>query len=157
MTFSITTLIITMICHYAEWNYAECRIFFSFMMSVIVPSVVMLNAVMLGVVMQNVVMLSVVMLSVMAPILILVKRPQLTHGTWINPLIARNKHASLFAGNIRQFLYLSPPRLPGLNWKYYNGPRCCGSGLQVHNLGLMLDPRVTRMGKFGTRIVHFPE
>ncbi len=48
----MTTLIITMIC-----LYAECRIFFSFMMSVIVLSVIMLN----------VVMLSAVMLSVVAP------------------------------------------------------------------------------------------
>jgi hypothetical protein len=39
-----------MICHYAEWNYAECRIFFSFMLSVIVLSVVMLNVAMLSVV-----------------------------------------------------------------------------------------------------------
>jgi hypothetical protein len=27
MTFSIMTLSITMICHYAEWNYALCHIF----------------------------------------------------------------------------------------------------------------------------------
>jgi hypothetical protein len=46
-----------MIYHYAEWNYAECRIFFSFMLSVIVLSVVMLS----------VFILSVIMLSVVAP------------------------------------------------------------------------------------------
>jgi hypothetical protein len=46
------TLIITMIC-----CYAECRILFSILLSVIVLSAVMLN----------VVMLSVVMLSIMAP------------------------------------------------------------------------------------------
>jgi hypothetical protein len=39
-----------MICHNAEWNYADCCIFFSFMLSVIVLSVVMLNVVMLSVV-----------------------------------------------------------------------------------------------------------
>jgi hypothetical protein len=44
-----------MICHCAEWNYGECRIFFSFKLSVFVISVFTLN-----VVMQSVVMLSVV-------------------------------------------------------------------------------------------------
>jgi hypothetical protein len=39
------TLIITMICHYAEWNYAECRILFSILLSVIVLSVTMLNVI----------------------------------------------------------------------------------------------------------------
>jgi hypothetical protein len=39
-----------MICHYAEWNYAECRNFFSSLLNVIVLSVVMLNVIMLSVV-----------------------------------------------------------------------------------------------------------
>jgi hypothetical protein len=42
-----------MICHYAEWNYAEYRIFISFMLSVIVQSVIMLSVVMLSVVMLS--------------------------------------------------------------------------------------------------------
>ncbi len=53
-----------MICHYAEWNYVECRNFFSFLLSVIVLSVVMLNVIMLSVIVQSVVMLNVIMLSV---------------------------------------------------------------------------------------------
>jgi hypothetical protein len=67
MTFSIMTLIITMICHYAEWNNAERCVIFSIMLSVIVISVVMLSVVMLSVVMLSVVKLSFVMLSVLAP------------------------------------------------------------------------------------------
>jgi hypothetical protein len=57
-----------MICHYAKWNYAECSIFFSFMLSVILPSVIKLNVIMLSVIMLNVVMVNVFMLSVVAPI-----------------------------------------------------------------------------------------
>jgi len=56
MSFSIITLSITMICHYAEY-----RILFSIMLSVIV-----LNVVMLSVIVLNVVLLIVIMLSVMA-------------------------------------------------------------------------------------------
>jgi hypothetical protein len=44
------TLIITMICHDVEWNYAECGILFFIMLSVIVLNVVMLSVVMLSVV-----------------------------------------------------------------------------------------------------------
>ncbi len=44
-TFSIIALIITMICHYPEWNYAECRNFYSFLLNVIMLNVVMLNVV----------------------------------------------------------------------------------------------------------------
>ncbi len=51
-----------MLCDYAEWHDAGCRI-----LSIIMLSVVMLSVVMLNVVMLNVVMLSVVMLSVVAP------------------------------------------------------------------------------------------
>jgi hypothetical protein len=52
MTFSITTPSITMICHSAEWNYAEGRILFSIMLSVIVLIVVILSVVMLRVAAQ---------------------------------------------------------------------------------------------------------
>ncbi len=50
MTFSITTLVIMILCHYAECHCAECRDLF----------IVMLNVIMLSVAMMNVVMLSVV-------------------------------------------------------------------------------------------------
>ncbi len=53
-----------MIYHYAEWNYVECRNFFSFQLNVIILSVVMLNVIMLSVIVLSVVMLNVIMLSV---------------------------------------------------------------------------------------------
>jgi hypothetical protein len=46
-----------MLCYYADWHYAECRILFTFMLNVVLLSVIMLS----------VVMLNVVMLSVVAP------------------------------------------------------------------------------------------
>ncbi len=58
-----------MICHYAERDYAECRVLLIIMLSVITLSVVMLSAIMQSVIMQSVIMLSVIMLSVMAPLL----------------------------------------------------------------------------------------
>jgi hypothetical protein len=39
MTFGITALSKTMICHNAQWNYDECRILFSIMLSGIMMSV----------------------------------------------------------------------------------------------------------------------
>jgi hypothetical protein len=61
MTFSNTIL-----CHNAEYCYAECHVLFV-MLSVIMLSVIMLSVIMLNVIMLNVVMLSVILLNVVAP------------------------------------------------------------------------------------------
>jgi hypothetical protein len=57
VTFSITKLSISKLCHYAERSYAECRILF----------IVMLKVNTLSVVMLSVTLLNVVVLSVVAP------------------------------------------------------------------------------------------
>jgi hypothetical protein len=44
------TLRIAMLCHYAEWCYAECGILFIIMLNVIMRCAVMLNVIMLSVV-----------------------------------------------------------------------------------------------------------
>ncbi len=59
VTFSIKTHHFLLVCH-----YAECRDYFSVILSVVMLKVVMLSVIMLSVVMLGVVMLSVVILSV---------------------------------------------------------------------------------------------
>jgi hypothetical protein len=51
----------------AERPYAECRILFTIMLSVIMLYVVMLSVIMLNIVMLRIIMLNIVMLSVVAP------------------------------------------------------------------------------------------
>ncbi len=60
MTFSITTLRTTTLCHYVQCHCAECLDLFIDMQNVIMLSVIMLSVVMLSVAYLNVVMLTVI-------------------------------------------------------------------------------------------------
>ncbi len=55
-----------MLCHYAECFYAEYRLLFNILRSLVMVSVIMLNLIMLSVVMLNVIMLIVVTPNVVA-------------------------------------------------------------------------------------------
>ncbi len=58
--------LIKFLCYYAECHYAQCRILFTIMLNVIMPSVIKLN----------VVMPSVVMLSVLVHLIVLFEYPK---------------------------------------------------------------------------------
>ncbi len=57
-----------MLCYYADYHYAECRILFTVMLNVVMLNVVMLNVVMLSVIILNVVMLIAILVNVVAPL-----------------------------------------------------------------------------------------
>ncbi len=64
MTFRINDISITMLCHFDEGHYAECRILLIAMLNVIMLSVSILSVVMLSAFILSVAMLSVFILSV---------------------------------------------------------------------------------------------
>jgi hypothetical protein len=57
---------VIMLWPYLLYDYAECRVRFIVMVSVVMPNVILLGVVMISVLMLNVIILSVVMLSVLA-------------------------------------------------------------------------------------------
>ena len=60
----VTTLSITMLCHFAESHYTESRVLFFIVLIVIMLNVIMLIVIMLSVIMPSVIMMSVIMMNV---------------------------------------------------------------------------------------------